>query len=100
MNDKPVTARSLAYELDFEMGAIRNLVSLIADVELEFIHLVETMEEVEDRGQEELYYREHSRKARVLAKLMQYTVDELKCEVEKTSHIRDTIFETFVKNEG
>lgn len=97
MSDKPLTIRDLTHELDFGMGAIENLVSKIADTEVEFSQLVEKMDEVEHRGEERLYYREHSRKVRVLSNLMHYLVHELEREVEKTGNIRYAFFESVVE---
>jgi hypothetical protein len=95
-----VALKKLTQDLDSSMGGIESLVSTLADVEIEFSQLVDSMDKAQYTGQESAYYSEHFRKIRVLNRLMQYLMDDLNRESEKAGKISYTLCEQFIGNEG
>lgn len=90
--------KDLVHELDFKVGGFHDILSDLSDAEILFNQLRDKMNDALYKGEEMIYYHEHSRMVRVLSSLFRYVLDDLCTEVEKTEEIKDQIFEKVVKS--
>lgn len=88
--------KKLTHELDWKLGAIGNIVRTLSDIETLLGYLVEDMDQVVHKGEEESYYHEHHRRIRVLAALMFHTMLDLKENFDTTYDVKQKIFNKVV----
>ncbi|EEM57724.1 hypothetical protein CN305_11100 [Bacillus cereus] len=90
--------REIVYELDEEIGSIGAKVSTLEDVEILMARLMEDMDRVVSEGNENFYFHEFHRKLRVYWQLINYTTSGLNKDFEKTSELKEELFNKVVKN--
>lgn len=89
--------REIVYELDEEIGSIGAKVSTLEDVEILMARLMEDMDRVVSEGNENFYFHEFHRKLRVYWQLINYTTSGLNKDFEKTSELKEELFNKVVK---
>ncbi|MEH6891598.1 hypothetical protein V7024_18300 [Bacillus sp. JJ864] len=89
--------REIVYELDEEIGSIGAKVSILEDVEILMARLMEDMDRVVSEGNENFYFHEFHRKLRVYWQLINYTTSGLNKDFEKTSELKEELFNKVVK---
>ncbi|GIP60583.1 hypothetical protein [Paenibacillus woosongensis] len=89
--------QDIAFDLDNTVTVIEGCVDTLADIEVEFGHLREGMDNAFDKGDEMHYYREHHRQVRVLSTLMIHVMEELKHSSGKAAELTQTLFKTVRK---
>ncbi|MGG3524870.1 hypothetical protein ABES13_05030 [Bacillus pseudomycoides] len=90
--------RELAFKLDNETGEIKGHTDTLIDVETLLGQLNDKMFEVEMKGEERSYYREHHRTIRILWHVMRQLKTELIGSVEEFDKINTDLFNEVVKN--
>ncbi|MDM5186726.1 hypothetical protein QUF99_04920 [Bacillus sp. DX4.1] len=90
--------RELAFGLDHEVGQIKGHADTLIDVETLLGQLNDKMFEVEMKGEERSYYREHHRTIRILWHVMRQLKAELTDSVETFDKINTDLFNEVVKN--
>ncbi|WP_110934161.1 hypothetical protein [Paenibacillus bouchesdurhonensis] len=91
--------QEIAFELDNTANFIEAAVETLSDIDTEFGHLREDMDNAVFRGDQQIYYREHHRQVRLLSHLMRHVLGELRGSSEKASELTQTLFKT-VKEES
>lgn len=91
--------RSLAFELENELGSIGNKVEILKDVQVLMGHLREDMDGVVYRNEQAAYYKENHRMVRVLSELLYYTVNDLNRLYDNADKLGDQIHRLSLKNE-
>ncbi|PEG03934.1 MULTISPECIES: hypothetical protein [Bacillus cereus group] len=89
--------REIVYELDEEIGSIGAKISTLEDVEILMARLMEDMDRVVSEGNENFYFHEFHRKLRVYWQLINYTTSGLNKDFEKTSELKEELFNKVVK---
>ncbi|HDR8451093.1 TPA: hypothetical protein QC311_003618 [Bacillus cereus] len=89
--------REIVYELDEEIGSIGAKVSTLEDVEILMARLMEDMDRVVSEGNENFYFHEFHRELRVYWQLINYTTSGLNKDFEKTSELKEELFNKVVK---
>ncbi|MFJ8531614.1 hypothetical protein [Bacillus sp. NPDC094106] len=92
--------RDIVYELDDGIGSIGAKVETLVDVEILMSRLMEDMDRVVSKGEQNFYFHEFHRKLRVYWQLINYTTSGLNKDFEKASELKEEIFNKVVKNGG
>lgn len=92
--------REIVYELDEEIGEIGAKVATLEDVEILLGRLMEDMDRVVGKGEENYYFHEFHRKLRVYWRLINHTMSELNKDYEKAAELKEEIFNKVVKKNG
>ncbi|TJZ99869.1 hypothetical protein FA950_29610 [Bacillus thuringiensis] len=90
--------RTLAFGLDHEVGQIKGHTDTLIDVETLLCQLNDKMFEVEMKGEERNYYRDHHRTIRILWHVVRQLQAELNDSVETFDKINTDLFNEVVKN--
>ncbi|EJQ56200.1 hypothetical protein IEQ_00174 [Bacillus cereus BAG6X1-2] len=90
--------RDLVFGLDHEVGQIKGHADTLIDVETLLGQLNDKMLEVETKGEEKSYYKEHHRTIRILWHVMRQLKTELIGSVEEFDKINTDLFNEVVKN--
>lgn len=83
--------RSLAFELDCDMGWIDSRIEILNDTKVLLNYLREDMDGAVYKKEEAAYYRENHRMVRVISELMHYTVEDLAKTFKKADKKTDEI---------
>jgi len=89
--------REIVYELDEEIGEIGAKVSTLEDVEILLGRLMEDMDRVVSKGEQNFYFHEFHRKLRVYWQLINYTTSGLNKDFEKAEELKQELFDKVVK---
>ncbi|MGS7463786.1 hypothetical protein [Bacillus paranthracis] len=92
--------REIVYELDEGIGSIGAKVETLVDVEILMARLMEDMDRVVSKGDENFYFHEFHRKLRVYWSLLNYTTSDLNKDFEKAAELKEELFDKVVRNNG
>lgn len=99
MAKEKLNLQELAHELDHTSGGLNAEVAVLDDVKMNFLQLVEDMNNHSDSPDLIVRFHEWHRDLRILSQLMHHSMKSLKEEQEVIKYLSEGVFGETIRNE-